>query len=176
MAIRPQGTDKTIGIPRNAAADGRNLPSQVLDEVIYGAMDARELYSVEQVAELLGLHVRTVRGYVRDGRLPATRIGKQYRIARADVDALTGRPAPRLAPRVEASSVVHVDGVDARLANRLRTTVLAAVGSRGAADAALRVEVLHEPARDRLTVVVLGDAAAGAEVLRLVAVLVEGAQ
>ena len=48
--------------------------------------------SVEQVAAQLGLHVRTVRNYVRDGRLKAVRIGKQYRIARADLDALTGQP------------------------------------------------------------------------------------
>lgn len=27
----------------------------------------QELYSVEQVAEQLGLHVRTIRNYVRDG-------------------------------------------------------------------------------------------------------------
>ena len=47
--------------------------------------------SVEQVAESLGLHVRTVRDYVRGGRLKAVRIGKQYRIARADLDALTGQ-------------------------------------------------------------------------------------
>ena len=42
----------------------------------------QDLYSVEQVAAQLGLHVRTVRNYVRDGRLKAVRIGKQYRIAR----------------------------------------------------------------------------------------------
>ncbi len=53
----------------------------------------QELYSVEQVAERLGLHVRTVRNYVRDGRLKAVRIGKQYRIAREDLDALTGQKA-----------------------------------------------------------------------------------
>ena len=53
----------------------------------------RTLYSVEQVAERLGLHVRTVRNYVRDGRLKAVRIGKQYRIAREDLEALTGHPA-----------------------------------------------------------------------------------
>jgi excisionase family DNA binding protein len=53
-----------------------------------------ELFSVEQVADRLGLHVRTVRAYVRDGRLKAVRIGKQYRIARADLEALTGGPVP----------------------------------------------------------------------------------
>lgn len=48
-----------------------------------------EMYSVEQVAEQLGLHVRTVRGYIRSGRLKAVRIGKQYRIARSDLAELT---------------------------------------------------------------------------------------
>jgi excisionase family DNA binding protein len=50
------------------------------------------LLSVEQVAEILKLHVRTVRNYVRDGRLRATRIGKQYRIALSDLEAFTGGP------------------------------------------------------------------------------------
>lgn len=138
------------------------------------AMDEQGLYSVEQVAELLGLHVRTVRGYIRDGRLAATRIGKQYRIARADVDALAGRATPAAPLRVDASSVVHVDGVDARLADRLRTALLGAIGGRGGGEGRLRVEVVHEPGRERLTVIVLGDAVAAAEVLRLVAALVAG--
>ena len=54
---------------------------------------AQDLYSIWEVADLLGLHVRTVRNYVRDGRLKAVRIGKQYRIAREDLEVLTGRPA-----------------------------------------------------------------------------------
>ena len=52
-----------------------------------------EWFSVDQVAQRLGLHVRTVRNYVRDGRLKAVRIGKQYRIARSDLEELTGRSA-----------------------------------------------------------------------------------
>ena len=48
---------------------------------------SQELYSAEQIADLLNLHVRTVRNYVREGRLKAVRIGKQYRIAREDQPA-----------------------------------------------------------------------------------------
>ena len=58
----------------------------------------QELYSVEQVAEILGLHVKTVRGYVREGRLKAVRIGKQYRIAAEDLAAMTGRTVASLRP------------------------------------------------------------------------------
>ena len=77
----------------------------------------QEFYSVDRVAALLGLHVKTVRAYVHDGRLKATRIGKQYRIARADLEALTGKPAAtlegppvRTSRHVEVSSVVDILG------------------------------------------------------------------
>src|SRR5690606_41503039 len=86
-----------------------------------------EHYTVEQAARLLGLHVKTVRGYVRDGRLKAVKIGKQYRIAREDLEAFTGLPlAPAgAARRAEASVIVEVEGVDRALMDRLSTLVLA---------------------------------------------------
>ena len=75
---------------------------------------SQELYSVEQVAERLGLHVKTVRNYVREGRLKAVRIGKQYRIAREDLEAMTGHSEPAHEPvvrnrHVEVSSIVEKD-------------------------------------------------------------------
>ena len=100
----------------------------------------RDWLSVEQVADLLGLHVRTVRGYIRDGRLGAVRIGKQYRVARADLDALTGAPPPAARRRVEVSAIVEVDGIGAAAADRLGTLLVA--GAKMARDP-------HELARVR---------------------------
>ena len=54
----------------------------------------QELLSVFDIAKRLKLHVKTVRNYVREGRLKAVRVGKQYRISRADVEAFTGFPLP----------------------------------------------------------------------------------
>ncbi|MFB4315274.1 helix-turn-helix domain-containing protein [Actinomadura sp. 21ATH] len=119
-------------------------------------------YSVEQVAERLGLHVRTVRNYVRDGRLKAVRIGKQYRIAPEDLEAFTGRPVPAAAAGTagrrhsEVSSIVELDGVDTATADRI-ATLLTSVGSgRGAGDAPLRIETVHDRERARMKIVVLG--------------------
>lgn len=87
-------------------------------------------YSVDQVADLLGLHVRTVRSYVRDGRLKATRVGKQYRITREDLAVFTGAPAPASVGRVrhaEVSAVVQIDAISAEEATRLVNTVVATV-------------------------------------------------
>lgn len=133
------------------------------------------MYSVEQVAERLGLHVRTVRGYIRSGRLRAVRIGKQYRITRADLAALTGRPVSSAgAVAVEVSSIVQVDGVDRTAADRLGTLLLA--GAKTVRDPArpLRIQTVHDEERSRMKIVVLGGAAATAEVLHLVEAVLDG--
>ncbi|MFI0484293.1 helix-turn-helix domain-containing protein [Actinomadura sp. 9N215] len=141
---------------------------------------AEKMYSVEEVAGLLGLHVRTVRGYIRGGRLKAVRIGKQYRIAAADLEALTGRPpAPTSRPAavgaaaVEVSSIVQVDGVDRVTADRLSTFVLAGVNT-GDSGHQLRVQVVYDEERSRMKIVILGGAAATADVLRLLDAVLDG--
>ncbi|PZF91979.1 DNA-binding protein [Micromonospora deserti] len=129
------------------------------------------MYSVGEVAERLGLHVRTVRGYIRTGRLRAVRIGKQYRIARADLDALTGRrlPAPAAgAGTVEVSSIVQIDGVDRAASDRLATLVLAAANTAGHPARPLRVQTVYDEERHRMKIVILGGAGATADLLHLV--------
>jgi excisionase family DNA binding protein len=137
------------------------------------------MYSVEQVADLLGLHVRTVRGYIRAGRLKAVRIGKQYRIARADLDALTGQPQPAPAPPtgtppVEVSSIVQIDGVDRAAADRLGTLVLATANTAPDPANPLRIQIVHDEERNRMKIVVLGGAAATADVLHLIEAVLDG--
>ncbi|WP_410820466.1 helix-turn-helix domain-containing protein [Micromonospora sp. 050-3] len=128
-----------------------------------------ELYSVEQVADRLNLHVRTVRSYIRSGRLRAVRIGKQYRIAGSDLDALTGQ-APAATPvsgQAEVSSIVQIDGVDRAAADRLGTLVLTSANTGHDQANPLRVQIVHDEQRLRLKIIILGDPAATAELLHL---------
>lgn len=46
-----------------------------------------ELLSIEQAAEVLGVDYKTVYRLVRSGTLPSGRVGRVYRIQRADLDA-----------------------------------------------------------------------------------------
>jgi excisionase family DNA binding protein len=128
-----------------------------------------EWYSLEDVADRLGLHVRTVRSYVRDGRLGAVRIGKQYRVSHADLQALTGGSSR--SRQVGVTSVLDVDGIDAAAAERLASFV------RGLPKPARapHVDVVHEPERDRLKVIVVGSVEANVELLRLVGAMAEEA-
>ena len=120
-------------------------------------------FSPEQVAEILGLHVRTVRGYIRDGRLPAARIGKQYRIAQSDLDAFTGRSSAER-PSAQVTAVVELDAVSPELADRLSTLVVAGVQMV----AGLRVQSTYDSARAHLKLIVLGPPAATADVLHTI--------
>ncbi|MFD8542933.1 helix-turn-helix domain-containing protein [Streptomyces sp. NPDC059649] len=133
-------------------------------------------YSVEQVAEHLGLHVRTIRNYVRDGRLHAVRIGKQYRIAHEDLEAFTGRPAPaplgdtdvrppqQQQQHTEVSSIVQIDAISRETADRLTNLLMSLATNRGPGHAPLRIETAHDKERARLKVIVLGGLADTARV------------
>ncbi|WP_338037168.1 helix-turn-helix domain-containing protein [Natronosporangium hydrolyticum] len=139
-------------------------------------MIGKDLYSVEEVADRLGLHVRTVRGYIRTGRLRAVRIGKQYRVHARDLTAFTGDSAPATREiAVEVTSVVQVDGVDRATADRLGTLAVAAAYGEPDLGRPLRVQTSYEGERARMTIVLIGGAADTAGLVQLLDAVVDDA-
>ena len=54
--------------------------------------ERKEYYTTKEVAELLQIDVQTVRRYIREGKLKATRISKNIqRIAAEEIDFLFGK-------------------------------------------------------------------------------------
>jgi len=131
---------------------------------------SEDLYTLEQVAGRLGLHVRTVRAYVRDGRLKAVRIGKQYRVTPADLEALTGA-LPRRSRHAEVSSIVEIDAVPREQADRISTTLLASVKSRDERDERLRLDTIYDEERARLKIIATGSVATIASLLKFIDLL-----
>lgn len=153
---------------------------------------AEQMYSAEEAARILGLQVRTVRGYIREGRLPGRRIGKQYRIARVDLEAFTagfggsagtvaaaaaGHGGPEQAPHAvaEVSSVVQIDAIDLPAWERLERTLTAVAagsgggGGSGAGD--MRLEPLYDEQRRRLRLIIVASVPVTAELLRVIEAL-----
>ena len=133
----------------------------------------QDLYSVEQVAERLGLHVKTVRNYVREGRLKAIRIGKQYRISGDDLAALTGRPVASFRPQpvsrsrhVEVSSIVEIDAVSPETANRLTTGLMGS--ARG-----VRIEAIYDAERGRMKIILVGSMETNATYFKFINTILE---
>jgi excisionase family DNA binding protein len=124
---------------------------------------SERVVTVEEAAESLRLHPKTVLRMIREGRLPAVRVGKSYRIRGADVDALAGR-VPDPMPEARANAVVTVTGLTAASAERIATTLQASLtGDRGPGTEPIHLRTVFDSGRGELTVFVLaspGDAAA----------------
>lgn len=131
------------------------------------------LMSVDQVARRLGVQARTVRRYLRDGLLKGTRIGKQYRIAAADLAALTGQAAPvpaapvRRTRHVEASAVVQIDAIAPADAMRIANGAVGAFRSRRGSSTPARLDTVYDEERARLKIILTGDLSAATGLMQL---------
>lgn len=133
------------------------------------------LLTVDQAAEQLRLHPKTVLRYIKEGTLRAARIGKGYRIAQADLDALAGldrRSDPAAGGAARATCVVDVPEIAAEAANRIALYLGAATTMAGdSASPPLHVRTVFDPAMRTLKVVAIGEPSDVARVLELFQVL-----
>ncbi len=140
----------------------------------------QDLFSVFDIATRLNLHVKTVRNYVREGQLKATRIGKQYRISRADLEAFTGHPVPtsesevaRRHRQVEVSSIVQVDAISPEASAQLENSLSAFTSGRTKPEEPLRVETIYDRHTGHLKIILLGGANDTSAALKLITALLD---
>jgi len=136
---------------------------------------SEELYTVEQAAERLKLHAKTVLRAIREARLRATRVGKSYRILRSDLDAFAGIPA-RAAAAADApwiTSIVDLPDVPPDMAQKWARTVTNALNARPAGGPPLRADVIYEPERAHLKIIVVGPPGDVVNLMNLIRVWLE---
>jgi len=137
----------------------------------------QDFYTIAEVARLLKLHVKTVLIYVRDGRLKATRIGKQYRVARNDFDAFAVGHAPpvddvRRRRRVEVSSIVEIDAISLEAATRAVTHLQGALKGRPSDDSHAQLDTIYYQEIGRLKLIISASPETTAQLLNFVPVLI----
>lgn len=134
------------------------------------------LFSAEQVAELLNLHVKTIRRYLRDGRLKAKRIGKEYRVTRAALEEFAGQLQPVEKPvartrHVIASTLIDVDAISPRDSDRVTTMIMASLNGRKEEPDSSRVDTIYYPEQARLRVTITASPMVTCELIRMIDVL-----
>jgi len=137
------------------------------------------LYTADEVAGRLNMHVKTVRRYIREGRLKATRIGKEYRVTRAALDAFAGSsqavdddPVVRTR-QVIASSIVDVDAISPEDSHRVTTLVMASLNARKGEPDYPRVDSIYYPERGRLRITITAGLALTCDLLRMIDALLQ---
>jgi len=142
----------------------------------------RQLFTVDEAAEHLQLHPKTIRRLIMQGRLPAKRIGKAYRITRTALNEFAGAAAPAPVetaaeiPRVRqvtVSSIVDVDAISPEDSQRVTTFIMASMNSRRGEPDFPRVDTVYDPARGRLRVMITGNPSLTCDLIRTIGALTD---
>lgn len=138
-----------------------------------------ELLSVFEIAKRLKLHVKTVRNYIRDGHLKAVRVGKQYRVTRADVEAFTGFPLPltdqeraRRQRAAGASCVVRIDAISPEAYSDVAASLDAFAHQDRVGEEGFRADTIYDKDIGQMQIMLFGGVNSTAAALNLVAALV----
>ena len=155
---------------------------------------SEEVYTVEQFAERLKLHPKTVLRFIKEGRVRAVKVGKSYRILRTEMEAtMTGfspedfrgaaeayrgfvenRTATnRVRAEARVTSIVDLAGVAPDTAERLARMLPAARAGQTAHAEPMNIDVIYDPPRRQLKVLIVGSPGDTAAMLRMIEVLAE---
>lgn len=115
-------------------------------------MAFEKLYTAEDVAQITGLTLRTIRNYIKSGRLKGHRVGVQWRFTEADIQALFAGSSPtsdtaittsapaQTAPVMDAAAIAAISAaasamVNAGVAAGVPGGAAAGLATAGSADA-----------------------------------------
>jgi len=107
-------------------------------------------YTVEEIAEMIKIHPKTVQRYIREGKLKANKVGKSWRVSGHDLSTFTEGSGASLTPRpdsegqtssvndymdiekkiIKMSSVIDIPVPDTNEAVRISNTLTALANSK----------------------------------------------
>lgn len=123
----------------------------------------QDLLTVDSAAAALQLHPKTVLRFIREGRLKATKVGRAFRIARREVEALAGLGEPEARTGLAARATVVVDIDDLTIDEAQRAITLLQASVSGPKARPIQVETAYDRvARSLKLVIIAGPGDAGA--------------
>lgn len=98
---------------------------------------SEKYYTVDQIAEILKIHPKTIQRYIREGKLKAVKMGKSWRVSGHDLSVFTETAAPlpqaqSVRDKIKISSVIDIDIYDIDEATRIINALTAALNFKPA--------------------------------------------
>jgi excisionase family DNA binding protein len=142
------------------------------------------MYTVHELAEILSLRPKTVQRFIREGKVKATKIGRQWRVQKEDLrdfaHAELGAPpadepraTTRLADRVQVTAVIELDEGHSSEVSRISNSLIAALNSKDPRFGATRYDLVYHPEVRKARFVVHGTPLFIRTLLELVDVLLQ---
>ncbi len=154
-----------------------------------------KFYNIDQVAEILGMHHKTIRKFITEGKLGASKVGKQWRISNeslntfmeqkvsadnkqveADeeikISASESNPSV-IRPKINVSTVIEVNEVCKEQYMRISNTLIAVMNSKDPSLGNSTINMKYNEREDRLKIMLWGTMKFTEEMLSTVSLLTD---
>jgi excisionase family DNA binding protein len=121
----------------------------------------QQFYSVEEIAKILDLHPKTVRRFIREGKLKARKIGRTWKISQENFKEyahgeLKQEEAPEkgqdagidyqgIEQRITVSAVIEITEQESEEASRISNSLIALLNSKDPAWGRTRFDFIYHP-------------------------------
>lgn len=155
-----------------------------------------KLYTIDQIAELLGMHHKTIRKFITEGKLGASKVGKQWRISTHDLNvfmeknnvrmgnedineelnidyATVGKETDAIQHKVNVSAVVDINEIEKNEYIRVSNTLIAVANCKDPEIGKSTIHVKFDEKDKRVRVILWGSIKFIENMLSTISMLVE---
>ncbi|MCC0634880.1 MULTISPECIES: helix-turn-helix domain-containing protein [unclassified Clostridioides] len=148
-----------------------------------------KFYTIDQVANILEMHHKTIRKFIKDGKLKANKVGKQWRVSQEDLNSFMDvksenedkgiefrlNASENLAsiPKVNVSTVVEINNISNNEYSRLSNLLLALTNNPTSISSGSTINLKYAENENRLRVMLWGDIKFIEEMLSSISLLIE---
>jgi DNA binding domain, excisionase family len=155
-----------------------------------------QFYTIDKIAEILGMHHKTIRKFITEGKLAASKVGKQWRISGHDlslfmeknnvnindkntveesnIDFLTnGEVKENEKQKVNVSTVVDINDVNKEEYFRISNTLIAIMNCKDPKMGKSTINMKYDEKENRLRVLLWGTISFIEEMLKSISMLVD---
>ena len=142
-------------------------------------------YSVEEIAHMLGLHPKTVRRFIREGKIRAKKIGRAWKVHQDDFREYThaelkdtGRKEVSYSSRynqqrISVSAVIEIWEKETDEASRISNSLIAMLNSKDPAWGNTRYDLIYHPETGKARFVLFGTPAFIGAIMQMFTVILE---
>ncbi|MBL4934535.1 helix-turn-helix domain-containing protein [Clostridium sp. YIM B02515] len=154
-----------------------------------------KFYNIDQVAEILGMHHKTIRKFIAEGKLGASKVGKQWRISSQDLNAFMEQKVSAdnkqveadeeikisanetnsrvIRPKINVSTVIEVNELGKEQYMRISNTLIAVMNSKDPSLGNSTINMKYNEREDRLKIMLWGTMKFTEEMLSIISLLTD---
>ncbi|OZV13130.1 hydroxyacid dehydrogenase [Tissierella sp. P1] len=154
-----------------------------------------KFYTVNQVAEILGMHHKTIRKFITQGKLGANKLGKQWRISEEDLNSFMKQDVNTsdedikedeeiefstneinlsiIRPKINVSAVIEINEIDMEQYMRISNTLIAIMNCKDPSIGKSTMNMKYSKKDNRLRVMLWGTMKFTEEMLSTISLFTE---